>query len=68
MWRNTRFTLGDSSVYEHQEKQDPGAHPLHQAAKPASYSSPLSTSAHYNKQRVKRINTRNSSILGVGGK
>ena len=62
------LTLGDSSVCEHQEKQDPrrGAHP-HQAASPASYSTSLSTFAH-DKRRVKRINTKkkNSSVRGGG--
>lgn len=63
------LTLGDSSVCEHQEKQDPrrGAHP-HQAASPASYSTSLSTFAH-DKRRVKRINThtkKNSSVHGGG--
>lgn len=65
MQKKTRRTLSDSSVYEHQQNQDSrrGAHPQH-AAKPASYSTSLSTFAHYNKQRVKRINTRNSSVHG----
>lgn len=51
---------------EHQEKQDPrrGAHP-HQAATLASYSTSLSTFPHC-KQRVKHINTQNSSVHGGG--
>lgn len=61
------LTLGDSSVCEHQEKQDPrrGAHP-HQAASPASYSTSLSTFAH-DKRRVKRINTKKKTPRSTAG-
>lgn len=61
------LTLGDSSVCEHQEKQDPrrGAHP-HQAASPASYSTSLSTFAH-DKRRVKRINTKKKTPWSTAG-
>lgn len=60
------LTLGDSSVCKQQEEQDPrrGAHP-HQAETPVSYSTSLSTFPHY-KQRVKHINTHNSSVHGGG--